>query len=321
MKYINEFNESDNIVGTYLCKQKTYAQTKTGKEYINLVMADKTGSLNCKIWDPNSMGIGDFDVNDYVELHGKVSVFNGALQMSIDRTRKAAEGTYNPADYLPVSERSVDEMYKELTGFVKSVQAPYYRMLLENLFLNDEGFISSFKEHSAAKSVHHGFVGGLLQHTVAVAGLCDIYASRYPMLNRDLLITAALCHDIGKVRELSDFPTNDYTDEGNLLGHIVMGVEIIDEKIADINGFPVKRATELKHCILAHHGEFEYGSPKKPALIEAVALNFADNTDAKLQAMTEVFENAKNTTPIVGAAADKWLGFNKIFDSNIRPTD
>ena len=316
MKFINEFREGDNIIGIYLCKQKNAATTKNGKEYENVTLADKTGSISCKIWEPNSMGIGDFSVNDYVEVHGKVTVFNGALQMSIDRSLKAHEGSYDPKDYLAVSEHDPEDMYRKLMEFVNSIQSPFFRLLLDSFFTEDEEFIRSFKTHSAAKSIHHGFMGGLLQHTLSVCQLCDFYCRQYPKLNRDLLITAALCHDIGKTRELSGFPSNDYTDEGQFLGHIVMGVEMVDEKIRKIKGFPALKAMELKHCILAHHGEYEFGSPKKPAIIEAVALNFADNTDAKLEAMTEVFNNSFNTDP-----SNPWLGYSRIFDSNIRPTD
>ena len=316
MKFINEFREGDNIIGIYLCKQKNVATTKNGKEYENVTLADKTGSISCKIWEPNSMGIGDCSVNDYVEVHGKVTVFNGALQMSIDRSLKAHEGSYDPKDYLAVSEHDPEDMYRKLMEFVNSIQSPFFRLLLDSFFTEDEEFIRSFKTHSAAKSIHHGFMGGLLQHTLSVCQLCDFYCRQYPKLNRDLLITAALCHDIGKTRELSAFPSNDYTDEGQFLGHIVMGVEMVDEKIRKIKGFPALKAMELKHCILAHHGEYEFGSPKKPAIIEAVALNFADNTDAKLEAMTEVFNNSFNTDP-----SNPWLGYSRIFDSNIRPTD
>ena len=316
MKYINEFREGDNIIGIYLCKQKNSATTKNGKEYENVTLADKTGSISCKIWEPNSMGIGDFSVNDYVEVHGKVTVFNGALQMSIDRTLKAHEGSYDPKDYLAVSEHDPEEMYQDLMEFVNSVQSPFFRLLLDAFFAEDAEFIATFKTHSAAKSIHHGFMGGLLQHTLSVCQLCDFYCRQYPKLNRDLLITAALCHDIGKTKELSGFPMNDYTDEGQFLGHIVMGVEMVDEKIRKIKGFPALKAMELKHCILSHHGEYEFGSPKKPSIIEAVALNFADNTDAKLEAMTEVFQNSFNTDP-----SNPWLGYSRIFDSNIRPTD
>ena len=313
MRYINQLKDGDNVIGIYLCKSKNLAQTKNGKDYENVTLTDKTGSIACKIWDPNSMGIGEFDVNDYVEIRGRVQLYNGAIQMSIDRAFKASEGSYDPADYLPVSGRDINEMYDELKNYINSLQSPYYKLLLEKIFIDDVQFAESFKKHSAAKSIHHGFVGGLLQHTLAVTDLCNFYCTKYPVLNRDLLISAALCHDIGKVRELSDFPLNDYTDEGQLLGHIVIGVIMLDEKIREIKGFPKVKADQLKHCILAHHGEYEFGSPKKPAIIEALALNFADNTDAKIEAMQEVFENS----PL---AEGGWLGFNRLFDSNLRPT-
>ena len=316
MRYINEMHDGDNVTGIYLCRQKNLAQTKNGKDYENVTLADKTGTLNCKIWDPNSMGIGDFDVNDYVEVHGRITIYNGALQMSIDRARKASAGSVHPADYLPVSPRDIDTMYQQLLAHVESVKTPYYRLLMDSLFVEDEAFVKAFKYHSAAKTIHHGFIGGLLQHTLAVCDLCAFYCRAYPKLDHDLLICAALCHDIGKVRELSDFPMNDYTDEGQLLGHIVMGVEIIDEKLSRIKGFPSVKANQLKHCILAHHGEFEFGSPKKPALMEAVALNFADNTDAKMEAFSEILDNS--VTGQTGSIG--WLGFNKLFDSNLRPT-
>lgn len=315
MKFINELTEGANVVGIYLCKQKNTATTKNGKEYENLTLTDKTGSINAKIWEPNSMGIGDFDVNDYIEVHAKVTSFNGALQMSLDRAFKASEGSYNPEDYLPVSSKDTSTMYKELLGFVNSVQAPYYRLLLESIFVDDENLKGIFIKHSAAKSIHHGFVGGLLEHTLSVCKLCDFYCTQYPVLNRDLLITAALCHDIGKTKELSSFPLNDYTDAGQLLGHIIIGIEIVGEKINNIKGFPAIKADELKHCIAAHHGEYEFGSPKKPAIVEAVALNFADNTDAKIEAMTELFNNVKADD------SSSWLGYQRTFDSNIRTTD
>ena len=313
MRYINQLKDGDNVIGIYLCKSKNVAQTKNGKDYENVTLTDKTGSISCKIWEPNSMGIGDFDVNDYVEIRGRVQLYNGAIQMSIDRAFKASEGSYDPADYLPVSGRDINEMYEELKKYINSLQSPYYKLLLEKIFIEDEEFIATFKKHSAAKSIHHGFVGGLLQHTLAVTDLCNFYCTQYPTLNRDLLISAALLHDIGKVKELSEFPLNDYTDEGQLLGHIVIGVIMLDEKIREIKGFPKVKADQLKHCILAHHGEYEYGSPKKPAIIEALALNFADNTDAKIEAMKEVLENS----PL---AEGGWLGYNRLFDGNLRPT-
>lgn len=314
MKFIETLREGERIQEVYLCRQKSVAMTKTGKEYENVILQDKTGSLDAKIWDPGSMGIDDFDVLDYVEVHGDVTVFNGQMQLSIKRARKVAESDVNPADYLPTSEKDIDEMMAELLKFIAGVENTYYKQLLSELFVENTEFAEAFKKHSAAKSVHHGFIGGLLEHTLAVTKLCDFYTRQYPMLNRNLLITAAICHDIGKVYELSDFPLNDYTDAGQLLGHIVMGSEMVGDIIKTIPGFPKVMANELKHCILAHHGELEYGSPKKPALMEALALNFADNTDAKMETMKEIFNSNAQ------AGADQWLGYNRLLESNVRKT-
>ena len=248
---------------------------------------------------------------DYIEVYGEVTSFQNSLQVNVKRIRKCQEGEYTPADYLPVSSKDIEKMYGELLGYINEMENPYLKELMESFFVKDKDFIKAFKQSSAAKTVHHGFVGGLLEHTLGVAKLCGYYCTAYPLLKKDLLISAAICHDIGKVKELSLFPENDYTDDGQLLGHIVMGVEMVGEKINTIKGFPPVLAGELKHCILAHHGEYEFGSPKKPAIIEAMALNFADNTDAKMQTFTELLNNTKETG---------WLGFNRLFESNLRAT-
>ena len=312
MKYIETFREGERVSGIYLCKTRQSALTKAGKSYENLMFQDKTGTVDAKIWDPNSNGIDDFESMDYVDIVADVTSFQGQIQLNVKRARKVREGEYNPADYLPVSKKDIEKMYQELLEYVNKVTNPYLSALLKDLFVNDQEFVRAFKFNSAAKTVHHGFVGGLLEHTLSVTKLCNYYIQAYPMLNKDLLYTAAMCHDIGKVYELSPFPANDYTDEGQLLGHIVIGTEMVGERIRKIPGFPQKLANELKHCILSHHGELEYGSPKKPALLEAVALNFADNTDAHMQTMIEALD----------AAGDKqgWLGYNRLFESNIRKT-
>ncbi|MDD6805429.1 MAG: HD domain-containing protein [Lachnospiraceae bacterium] len=311
MKYIKEYREGDRVSDVYLCKHKQSAVTKNGKQYENVILQDKTGTIDAKIWDPNSAGIDEFDALDYIGVYGDVTSFNGALQVNIKRVRKCQEGEYNPADYLPMSPYDIEEMYRELLYYVDGIENQYLKTLLELFFVKDEAFVKAFKRSSAAKTVHHGFVGGLLQHTLSVAKLCAFYCERYERLNKDLLIAAALCHDIGKIKELSFFPENDYTDEGQFLGHIVMGTEMVGEKIRQIPNFPSIIESELKHCILAHHGEYEFGSPKKPAIMEAVALNFADNTDAKMQTFTEMLEGNTNTG---------WLGFNRLFDSNVKGT-
>ncbi len=311
MKFIKDLKNGDRISDIYMCKHKLSATTKNGKEYYSVTLQDKTGTVDAKVWEPGSGGIDEFDAPDCIDVFGEVTSFNGALQVNIKRARKCREGEYDLSNYLPVSSRDNDEMYKELLQIIDSVKNEYLNKLLKEFFVNDKDFIDLFRKSSAAKTVHHGFIGGLLEHTLSVTKLCDYYCKSYPMLKRDLLITAAICHDIGKTRELSLFPINDYTDEGQFLGHIVMGSEMISEKARMIEGFPELLKQELQHCILAHHGELEYGSPKKPSLMEAVALNLADNTDAKMETFTELLGNV--TVP-------GWQGYNKFFETNVYET-
>ena len=312
MKFIETLREGERINEIYLCKSKQAALTKSGKPYDNVLLQDKTGTLDAKIWDPGSVGIDEFDALDYIAVTGDVTSFQGNLQLSIKRVRKVGEGEYEPENYLPVSDKDIDEMYQEMMGYIASVKNPYLSRLL-HMFFDDQAFAKAFKFHSAAKSVHHGFVGGLLEHTVSVTRNCNYFAQNYPFLNRDLLLTAAMFHDIGKLKELSTFPANDYTDAGQLLGHIMIGAEWIGEKIREIDGFPEVLANELKHCILAHHGELEYGSPKKPALVEALALSFADNLDAKMETVREGLAGVPENNL-------QWQGFNRLLDTNIRRT-
>ena len=312
MRYIETFHEGNHISDIYLCKTKQIQLTKTGKEYGNLILQDKTGTIEAKIWDLSSPGVGEFDAMDYVHIEADVTLFQNANQLNVRRIRTAREGEYVEADYLPVSKKEIGKMYEELLGFVRSVKNPWLNQLLSGYFVEDKEFAKAFQFHSAAKTVHHGFVGGLLEHTLSVTKLCDYYAGYYKTLNRDLLLTAAMFHDIGKMQELSRFPENDYTDDGQLLGHIMIGTEMISERIRQIPDFPPRLASELKHCILAHHGELEYGSPKKPALLEALALNFADNTDAKMETMIEALA--------AGGTNKGWLGYNRLLETNIRKT-
>lgn len=312
MRYIETFREGMRVSDVYLCKTKQIALTKNGKEYGSLTLQDKTGTIDAKIWDLGSPGIGDFSTMDYVFIDADVTVFQGSFQLNVRRTRKADEGEYYPGDYLPVSLKDIPSMQRELGQYITTIRNEYLRKLAASYFVNDPAFMKAFAGHSAAKSVHHSFVGGLLEHTLSVVKLCDYFSKQYPALNRDLLLTAAMFHDIGKTRELSAFPENDYTDEGQLIGHIIIGAQMIQERAAAIPGFPKNLENELVHCILAHHGELEYGSPKKPALIEALALNLADNADAKLETMTELLRGAGDN--------NGWLGFNRFMDSNIRKT-
>lgn len=313
MKYIEDLREDMTINEIYFCRKKQELQTKAGKPYYSLTLQDKTGNLDGKVWNTMSGGIDEFSSLDYINVSGRITSFQGNLQLNIDRIRKCEEGEYDEADYMPCTKKNMDEMYGELTQIIGTVKEPHLKQLLEQFFVQDGTFQKKFRQHSAAKSVHHGFIGGLLEHTLGVTKLCDFFSNTYPLINRDLLLTAAMFHDMGKLIELSGFPENDYTDAGQLLGHIYIGAHMLENACDGIEGFPQQLKRELIHCILAHHGELEYGSPKKPALVEAFALNFADNVDAKFETLLELMAGGDPENL-------EWLGFQRTLDSNIRRT-
>lgn len=311
MQYLNEYREGQRFSGVYLCKEKKVLQTKAGKTYYALTLQDKSGSADAKVWELGS-SINNFERMDYIQCDGQVTTFQGAIQMNVARIRVAQPGEYDEKDYIPTTKKDMDAMMKQLLELIESVKEPHLKVLLKGFFVEDKEFSKAFKKHSAAKSIHHAVMGGLLEHTLAVANQCDYMAKAYPMLNRDLVVTAALFHDMGKLDEISYFPENDYTDNGQLLGHIYMGTEKVSRSIDQIPDFPPKLASELKHCILAHHGKLEYGSPKVPALMEAMALFLSDFCDSKMQTMTEIFSEH--------TVEEGWLGFNRLFESNLRRT-
>lgn len=312
MRFIGDLREGDMVSETYLCKVKQTLKTKAGKSYYSLILQDKTGTVDAKVWDLGN-GIDHFESMDYIHIDAQVTCFQNSLQLNVKRIRKSQEGEYNPTDYMPVTSKDINEMYQQLLDYIERMEQPYIKKLAQSFFVEDKEFQKKFKSHSAAKSVHHGYIGGLLEHTLGVVNLCSYLAENYPMLQRDILLMGAMFHDIGKLEELSEFPENDYTDEGQLFGHIMIGSQMISQRIAQIEGFPKKIRNELIHCILSHHGELEYGSPKKPATMEALALSFADNADAKLQTMKEAL--------LAGDEKSEWVGYNRFFESNIRRTN
>ena len=214
MRYIQDLREGDFIKNEiYLCKSKQVLTGKSGKEYVSLILQDKTGTVDGKIWDFNSE-IEQYEAMDFVHIDARVTSFQDALQLNISKIYKSREGEYNPEDYFPKTNKDVEEMYRRIKQYIGNIKDKNLRCLLEEFYIKDADFVKKFKDHSAAKTVHHSFMGGLLEHTLSVVNLCDYYADNYPIINRDLLISAALLHDIGKMDELSAFPRNDYTDEG-----------------------------------------------------------------------------------------------------------
>ena len=312
MRYINELRDSENVVEFYFCKKRQSLTSKNGKNYLSLTLLDKTGSINGKVWELNNK-IQSFEEGDFIKGAGTVITFNGDLQLNIKQIRKAQEGEYDESEYIPSTKKNISELYEKVVKYVNSVENEYIKQLLTNVFIENKKIADKFKKHTAAKSMHHDYLGGLIEHTVSVTEVADFLATHYEGVNRDIVISCALLHDICKIFELSDFPSVDYTDAGELIGHIVMGAEFIAAEADKINGFPRELKLLMQHCILAHHGEYEFGSPKLPRTIESFILHCADDIDAKVKMFTDSLEALPPSV--------KWTDYNKILQRKIRKTE
>jgi 3'-5' exoribonuclease len=311
MRYIEELKENEHIIGHYLCRQKQFQKTRAGKPYLSLKLTDKTGQIDAKAWEL-SEDIEDFEEGDFVEIYGVVQLYQNDLQLKLAKIRRSLEGEYDAADYIPCTDKDIAAMYAQLTELIHSVGQPQLKRLLTLLLVDDQPAVNLFKTHTAAKSLHHNYLGGLLEHTLSVSQLCVLLAAHYENADRDLLLSSALLHDIGKIYELSKLPMNDYTDDGQMLGHIIIGVEMVTAAAARIPGFPGELLSLLKHSIVSHHGEFEFGSPKLPCTIEAFILHCADNLDAKLNAYEDTIRHSRAPGP--------WAGHNRMLNRYIRRT-
>ena len=286
------FDESRIFDAFFLLLQKQQRMTKANKPYFNLIFGDKTGQVEARIWDPADSRIAkEFERGDIVKVRGCVSRFDDRLQMKVDHLRKAAPGEVEKADLLPCTSCDVDELWQKLLGFVQSFTDPDLKLLL-NTLLADSGLAQAYREAPAAKQLHHAWLGGLLEHVVSLLTLADRVAPHYPILHRDLLLTGVVLHDIGKVRELTWELGFEYSVEGVLLGHIQMGLQMVEKAIDSLPAFPPALKTLVLHLILSHHGKLEFGSPKLPMIPEALVLNFVDDLDAKMQAVLSEFERS-----------------------------
>jgi len=286
------FEEGKHFDGFFLVLAKQQRTTKTNKPYLNLILGDKTGQLEGRVWEPGDPRIAkDFDKGDIVKARGSASRFDDRLQMKIDQLRLAQQNEVDKTDMLPSTSYDVATMWNQLRGFVESLTNPDLKRLLTTL-LEDPALAQAYREAPAAKQLHHAWLGGLLEHVVSLLTLADRVAPHYPLIDRDLLLTGVILHDIGKVRELSWEIGFEYTVEGMLLGHIQMGVALAEKTMDSLPDFPPKLKTLVLHLILSHHGKLEFGSPKLPMIPEALVLNFLDDLDAKMQAVSGEFEKS-----------------------------
>lgn len=308
MSLIADLKPEEKMQGCYLCKYKQLLKNKNGKDYLTVKLQDETGTIEGKIWAIHP-GIEEFQVDDVVQVEAEVVLYQENLQANIGKIKRAEEGTYDLNTLLPRTPKDVKVLEAKLFAMIDEVQDTGIKKLLETLFY-DETIYKYFMMGAAAKSVHHAYLGGLLEHTVTVAEVGKFLASCYEPVNLDLVIAGCLLHDIGKLYELSAFPKNDYTDEGQLLGHIMLGVEKVNEAKYNIPELSNEALLLIKHTILAHHGEYEYGSPKRPKCIEAMIVHLADYSDSKLKMFEEVLRGSEPT--------EQSLGYHKVLTRNMR---
>jgi 3'-5' exoribonuclease len=282
--YVNELKPEQTITGLFLVQQKDIRQKKTGDPYLSLTLTDKTGELDAKMWDHAAEVMDTFDRDDFVKVKGLVQVFQNRLQLTIHKLQRVADAEVDFADYFPASMRDPGEMERELLDLIGAMKNAHLRQLLEVIFL-DDALRQAYKMAPAAKSIHHAFLSGLIEHVLSLAKLAQFTAAHYPGVDGDLLMAGVILHDIGKVWELAYERGFSYTDEGQLIGHIVMGVKFVAEKVRQVPGFPPKLQTLLEHLILSHHGELAFGSPKVPLFREALLLHHLDNLDSKMETM------------------------------------
>lgn len=289
---LSAFEEGKIFSGFFLVLTKQQRTTKTGKPYLNLILGDKTGQLEGRVWELGDPRIASgFDRGDVVKVRGSASRFDDRLQMKIDQLRLAQPGEVEKADLLPATTFDVETLWNRLQSSIESIASPDLKRLL-NALLGDPAIAQAYREAPAARQLHHAWLGGLLEHVVSLLGMAEKVAAHYQFLDRDLLITGVILHDIGKIRELSWGVGFDYTIEGILLGHIQMGIDLVEKTIAGLPDFPDRLRTLVLHLILSHHGKLEFGSPKLPMIPEALALNFIDDLDAKMQAVIGEFEKS-----------------------------
>jgi 3'-5' exoribonuclease len=305
-QYVVDIKDRDQVNAVFLVKDKIMAMAKNGKPYMNLRFMDKSGEIEAKVWDNTDVLDKQFDKDDFVQVRGKASVYMNKMQVVVAEIGKIPEEQVCLADFLPESPRPNQEMRQELAGVVAKITNPFLRSLMES-FLADEPFMDLYCTAPAAKAMHHVYLGGLLEHSLSLVKLVYAIVPLYDGINEDLLVVGALLHDVGKIQEMSYERAFDYTDEGKLIGHITIGVELVGDRIRQIDGFPRELAMLLKHMLLSHHGLYEYGSPKRPKTVEATILNYLDDMDSKINGIRAHI--AKES-----ASSSRWTAHHRLYD-------
>jgi 3'-5' exoribonuclease len=314
-QYVKDLKEKDAVASPFLVKYSATAVGKNGKPYMNLVFMDKTGEVEARVWEDVASYTGQVVRDCFVWVEGRCQAYQGRRQVVAERLQILREDEVDPKEYIPQGEVDADRLYLRLVEFVKSMKDPFYQALAESILIDDSEIVDRIKRAPAAKSIHHAYRAGLLEHVVSITGILDGLAQHYgPIVDRDLLFLGGFLHDIGKIWELSYDRVTDYTDEGKLIGHLVMGVELIDRKIRALESeagripgaFPLDKKLLVKHMVLAHHGKLEYGSPKTPHCLEALIVHMVDDLDSKVNAIHKFID--QDQTP------GRWTALNRNFE-------
>ena len=295
-------HENQTITSNFVVASKQTKAKKSGEPYLAVILADRSGQLQAHMWDNVGDALNAFEQNDFIKVKGMVQKFNGRWQLTIHKLRKLAEGEIEYTDYLPKTAKDIDQLWRTLTGFVESFEDPWLKRLLTD-FLSDEGIAAAYKSAPAAKTLHHAYIGGLLDHVGSLFMVCDLVARNYPQVNRDLLLTGAFLHDIGKIHELCYQRYISYTTKGQLLGHMIIGLEMLHEKLVHIPGFPGELKILIEHLVISHHGQYEFGSTKLPMFPEALMLHYLDDLDSKMESLRAQFERESESE-------NAWTNYN-----------
>ena len=281
--------ENKVITSTFVVVAKQIKPKKTGEPYLALTLGDRSGQLEAKMWDNVEEVLEAFEQDDFLKIKGLINKYKQRFQLTIHKLRKLGETEIDFSDYLPKTTKDIDELWQTLTNFVAGIENPYLKALVQ-AFMADPEIASAYRNAPAAKTLHHAYIGGLLDHVVSLFRSCDLLCRNYPQVNRDLLLTGAFFHDIGKIHELTYNRSFTYSTKGQLLGHMMIELEMLQSKLAALPGFPDELKTMIEHMIISHHGEYEFGSPKLPMFPEAVMLHYLDDLDSKMEAMRAQFE-------------------------------
>jgi 3'-5' exoribonuclease len=290
--YVSDLQDGQAVISLFLVAVKEIRTSqRSGKSWLELALRDRTGSIPAKMWDNFEALAKTFEADDVVQIRGRVKLYNGQKEMTLEQIVPAAVRDYDLSDFLAHTKHDVEKLFGDLSAAVAAVKNPWIKRLLESV-VTDPAIVPKLKRAPAAMSMHHAFVGGLLEHTVSLIGLGRAVAAHYPELDFDVLLAGIVLHDIGKIDELSYERATNYTTAGRLLGHITIGTLLAREKIKAIAGFPETLAILIEHLILSHHGTYEFGSPSLPQTREAIALHFLDDMDSKMAAMRTTLEGA-----------------------------